>query len=203
MTRLDQIDATQLREGRAAAPPPGPADAMLRLLSTLGGVDDGLPVDQLTHALQTATRAERDGASDELVVAALCHDVAKALPHADHARLGAELLRPFVADDTYWILRTHQAFQARHFAANLGGNADARRRYRRAHWYPAAERFSDAWDQVSLDPEYDTEPLTHFEPRVRAELTIPRKPEVRQWRVLVGRVPGAQRAVHALRDRAS
>lgn len=35
----------------------------------------GEPVTQLEHALQTATQAEREGADDELVTAALLHDL--------------------------------------------------------------------------------------------------------------------------------
>lgn len=35
----------------------------------------GEPVTQLEHALQTASQAEREGASDELVTAALLHDL--------------------------------------------------------------------------------------------------------------------------------
>lgn len=35
----------------------------------------GEPVTQLAHALQTAQRAERDGADDPLVTAALLHDL--------------------------------------------------------------------------------------------------------------------------------
>ena len=50
---------------------------MLAFLQMLDGLDDGFAVDQLGHALQTATRAERAGADPELVVAALMHDVGK------------------------------------------------------------------------------------------------------------------------------
>src|ERR1017187_1423263 len=53
------------------------ADRVLALLESLSTVVDGFAVDQLTHCLQTATRAERAGADDELVVASLCHDIGK------------------------------------------------------------------------------------------------------------------------------
>ena len=55
------------------------ADRVLAMLVSLADVVDGFAVDQLTHSLQTATRAERAGADDELVVASLCHDIGKAV----------------------------------------------------------------------------------------------------------------------------
>ncbi len=45
----------------------------------------GEPVSQLEHALQTAQRAEQDGASDSLIAAALLHD----LGHLLHPRVQA------------------------------------------------------------------------------------------------------------------
>ena len=46
------------------------------LFATRGGERySGEPVTQLEHALQTALRAEEEGASDELVTAALLHDL--------------------------------------------------------------------------------------------------------------------------------
>jgi predicted HD phosphohydrolase len=54
----------------------------------------GYPVDRYTHSLQTATRAWRDGADVELVVAALLHDVGDDLSPYDHASLAASILRP-------------------------------------------------------------------------------------------------------------
>ena len=44
---------------------PRVADRVLAMLESLAEVVDGFAVDQLTHSLQTATRAERAGADDE------------------------------------------------------------------------------------------------------------------------------------------
>ena len=30
-----------------------------------------------------------------------------------------------------------------------------------------AAQFADEWDQIAFDPDYDTLPLEHFEPKVR------------------------------------
>ncbi|HEX7275859.1 MAG TPA: HD domain-containing protein, partial [Acidimicrobiales bacterium] len=99
-----------------AADRPRAADSVLGLLRSLAGLAGGFPVDQLTHACQTAARAERAGASVELIVAALCHDVGKAVSWPNHGAVSAEILRPYVADDVYQVVRWHQDFQARHYA---------------------------------------------------------------------------------------
>ena len=127
---------------------------------------DGFAINQLQHALQTATRAVRDRASEELIVAALCHDIGKVISLENHPAIAAEILRPYVSDDTYEIIRTHQDFQGRHYYALLGKDPDARRQYENEPWFTEALRFTDEWDQASFDPEYDTLPLEHFEPMI-------------------------------------
>jgi predicted HD phosphohydrolase len=65
-------------------------DELHMLLEGLRGLPyDGEPVDQLTHALQAAGHALAAGADDELVLAALLHDVSRAEPvTARHPGLG-------------------------------------------------------------------------------------------------------------------
>src|SRR5215210_202130 len=62
------------------------------LLQQLAALEGGFGVNQLVHCLQTATRAERAGASEELVVAALCHDVGKVISLLNHPAIAAEIL---------------------------------------------------------------------------------------------------------------
>jgi predicted HD phosphohydrolase len=127
---------------------------------------DGFPVDQLQHALQTATRAERAGAGEEMIVAALCHDVGKLISIINHGPITAEILRPYVSEQTYHIIRTHQDFQGRYLYAFIGKDPNERQRYQHEPWYHDACRFSDAWDQTAFDPDYDAYPLEHFEPMI-------------------------------------
>jgi predicted HD phosphohydrolase len=128
---------------------------------------DGFEINQLRHGLQTATRAERAGASEELVVAALCHDIGKVISVENHPAIAAEILKPYVSPQTYEIVRTHQDFQGRHYYALIGRDPNARRQYEDEPWYEEACRFTDEWDQASFDPAYDTLPLEHFEPMIR------------------------------------
>src|SRR6478609_57425 len=87
------------------------ADRLLALLRSLAEITDGFATDQLTHCLQTATRAERAGADPEVVVASLCHDIGKAISVPNHPAIAAEILKPYVRDEVYSMIRAHQDFQ--------------------------------------------------------------------------------------------
>jgi len=150
------------------------ANRVLAMLEALGDITDGFAVDQLTHSLQTATRAEEAGADTEMVVAALCHDIGKYVSVPNHPRIAAEILKPYVRDEVFDVIRTHQDFQGRHYYHHFGGNPDAREQYRGEPWFGLGERFADEWDQTSFDPDYPTKPLSHFEPVVREVFGHPR-----------------------------
>ena len=151
------------------------ADRFLMLLESLSEITDGFNTDQLTHCLQTATLAERAGADDEVVFAALMHDVGKAVTVANHGPIAAELIRPFVRNDVYEMIRVHQDFQGRHYYEYLGLDPNARESHRdelTPEQFELAAKFADEWDQIAFDTEYDTLPLSHFEPLVRRLTTI-------------------------------
>ncbi|HKG21441.1 MAG TPA: HD domain-containing protein [Blastocatellia bacterium] len=134
---------------------------------------DGFAVDQLQHALQTATRAAREGASEELVVAALCHDLGKVISVENHPAIAAEIIKPYVSKEAYEVVRTHQDFQGRHYYHLMGKDPEARRQYENEPWYSLACKFTDEWDQASFDADYDTLPLSHFEPMIDRVFAIP------------------------------
>ncbi len=150
------------------------ADRVLGMLASLDTVVDGFAVDQLTHCLQTATRAERAGADDEVVVASLCHDVGKAVSVFNHPRIAAEILRPYVRPEVAEVIAVHQDFQGRHYYEHFDMDPNLRENHRDEPYFELAERFADEWDQTSFDPDYPTEPLDHFEPLVRTVFGRPR-----------------------------
>jgi predicted HD phosphohydrolase len=150
------------------------AEQVLGLLRSLADITDGFAVNQLTHCLQTATRAEEAGAETELVVASLCHDVGKAVSVFNHPAVAAEIIRPYVSDEVYKMIEVHQDFQGRHYYAHLGLDTERRSRYVGEPWYELAERFADEWDQTSFDPGYPTKPLAHFEPMLREVFATPK-----------------------------
>jgi predicted HD phosphohydrolase len=148
-------------------------ELVMRMLRSLADITDGFATDQLTHCLQTATRAERAGADREMIVASLCHDIGKAVSVPNHPAIAAEILKPYVRDEVYQTIRAHQDFQGRHYYQHFGGDPNAREKYREEPWFDLAARFADEWDQTSFDPDYDTEPLEHFEPLVKELFSHP------------------------------
>jgi predicted HD phosphohydrolase len=149
------------------------ADQVLAMLEGLASITDGFAVDQLMHSLQTATRAEESGADPEMVVASLCHDIGKYVSVPNHPRIAAEILRPYVRDEIVQVILAHQDFQGRHYYHHFGGDPNAREKYRGESWFALAEQFADEFDQNSFDPDYETQPLSHFEPLVRQIFATP------------------------------
>jgi predicted HD phosphohydrolase len=147
-----------------------------RILAALELLKDsfgGYPVSRLDHSLQTATRALKEGADEELIVAALIHDIGDDLAPYNHAEVAAGILRPYVRPEVTWIVEQHGLFQSYYYAHHLGGDRDGRERFRDHPWYQACRDFCANWDQCSFDPHYSWEPLATFEPLVRRIFTRP------------------------------
>lgn len=153
---------------------PRVAEGVLAMLRSLGNIVDGFSTDQLTHCLQTATMAERAGADDEVVVAALCHDIGKAISVPNHPAIAAAILKPYVRPEVHFMIEVHQDFQGKHYYEHFGLDPNARSKYEAQPAYDLAAKFADEWDQKAFDPSYDTLPLEHFEARVRAVFAKPK-----------------------------
>jgi predicted HD phosphohydrolase len=87
----------------------------------------------------------------------------------NHPEIAAAINKPYVSSDVYNMIRAHQDFQGRHYYAHFGADPNARAQYEGEPWFDLAAQFADDWDQVAFDPDYDTLPLEHFEPLVRAQ----------------------------------
>src|SRR3954451_1257080 len=149
-TRMDESTAEQwaVIGSETFTHQPRVAERVLAMLRSLSEITDGFAVDQLTHSLQTATRAERAGADNEVVVASLCHDIGKAVSVPNHPGIAAAILRPYVRDEVRWMIEVHQDFQGRHYYAHFGGDPNARESHRdtlTADEFALAERFADEW----------------------------------------------------------
>ena len=151
----------------------GLPDTILGALEKLDHTLQGYPVSRLEHSLQTATRALRDGADDELVAAALIHDVGDELAPYNHAEIAAGILRPYVRPEVTWIVEQHGLFQSYYYAHHTGGSRDGRDRFRDHPWYQVCRDFCANWDQCSFDPRYEWQPLSSFEPLIRKIFTRP------------------------------
>ncbi len=141
-----------------------------RVLDLLRQMDSESPyqVSRLEHSLQTATRAEEDGADDETVVCALLHDIGDVIAPTNHSEVAAALLAPYVSDKNHWIIRHHGLFQGYYYFQFMGQDRNARERYRDHPHYQACVDFCARWDQASFDPAFSSRPLEYFEPRLRA-----------------------------------
>ena len=147
-----------------------------RLLVALRRLDDslaGYKVTRLEHSLQTATRAQRDRADVDMVVAALVHDIGDGLAPENHSQVAAAILRPYVRAEVTWTVLMHGLFQLRYFGHHVGLDPEAREQHRDHPWYDTCDRFCADWDQTSFDPDYPTEPLEAFAPLVREVFTRP------------------------------
>jgi len=152
---------------------PRVAEQLLAMVESLAGITDGFSVDQKTHSLQTATRALESGADEEVVVAALLHDVGKLISVPNHPRIAAEILRPYVRNEVFWMIAAHQDFQGRHYYQHLGMDPNLREQHRGQEWYALAEQFADDWDQTSFDPSFQSRSLDEFAPMVRRVFSSP------------------------------
>ena len=139
----------------------------LNLLAALEKLDhslEGYPVSRLGHSLQAASRAMRDGADDELIVAALMHDIGDELAPYNHTEIAAGILRPYVRPEVTWIVEQHGLFQNYYYVHFRGGNRHERDKFLGHPWYEACKAFCTNWDQCSFDPAYPSLALAAFEP---------------------------------------
>ena len=175
-TRMDESTAEQwaVIGAETMQNQPRVAEEILSMLRRLEGIADGFNANQLVHALQTATLAEKAGADTELIVASLCHDIGKLISVFNHPGIAAEILKPYVREEVYEAIKAHQDFQGRHYYQHFGADVNARDKYAGADWYHLAEQFADDWDQVAFDPDGEYFPLEHFEPMVREVFARPR-----------------------------
>jgi predicted HD phosphohydrolase len=150
-----------------------------RLLADLRRLDDGLggyQISRFEHSLQSATRAEADGADIDWIVAALFHDIGDVLAPENHSQLAAAILRPYVREEVTWVVNMHGIFQQHYYGHHLDLDPDAREAYRGHQWFDSCERFCERWDQAAFDPDFVSQPLEHFEPMVREVFTRPAFP---------------------------
>jgi len=162
--------------GMAAAPHRGELpDRIMAHLNLLKGDHGGFAVDRLEHSLQTATRAHKDGRDEEYVVCALVHDIGDILLPANHAELGATILKPYISERNHWMMDKHGIFQGYYFFHYLGLDRDMREQYRGHPDFEYCAQFCHLYDQNSFDPAYQSMPLEAFEPMLRRVLAAPKQ----------------------------
>ncbi|HSP95727.1 MAG TPA: HD domain-containing protein [Candidatus Dormibacteraeota bacterium] len=149
-------------------------DRVLAHLQLLEG-DGGFAVDRLTHSLQTATLAERDGRDEEYVVCALLHDIGDTLGSFNHPDVAAAVLKPFVSEENLWMVEKHGIFQGYYFFHHVGLDRDMREQFRGHPYFDRTAEFCALYDGPAFDPRRETLPLSHFEPMVRNVFAAPKR----------------------------
>ena len=142
-------------------------ERLLKFMSTLDDTLDGYKVTRLEHSLQTATRALNDKADDEMIVAALFHDIGDELAPLNHSEYAAAVLKPYVSEKTHWIIEKHGEFQMYYYAHHLGGNRNQRDKYKGHKYFLDTINFCEKWDQSSFDPNFKSLNIENFKPYVQ------------------------------------
>ena len=188
-TREDYLLLQELEQPYVA----GTADRLLAALAEQGEESlSGYKVTRLEHALQTATRALREGADIDWIVSALLHDIGDGLAPTNHDKFAAEILRPFVRDECTWVVEHHGAFQKVYYIHHYGGDPEERQKFRDDPRYQTCVDFCERWDQASFDPDYGSEPLEFFAPMVHEVFARrPHDPAVMKRGEIVGLPPVA------------
>jgi len=150
-------------------------DRILAHLRLLAGDCGGYAVDRLTHSLQTATRAQRDGRDEEYVVCALVHDIGDTLGSYNHPDIAAAILKPFVSEENHWMVEKHGIFQGYYFFHHIGMDRNMRDQFRGHPCFERTAEFCAKYDAPAFDPAGETLPLEHFEPSVRCVFAQPKR----------------------------
>jgi len=124
----------------------------------------GWQINNYEHSLQCATRALRNGETEEYVVAALLHDLCQDLNPYNHDKLAGDALRYYVSDELHWVVANHQVFQLS-FRDHSKFDRTACEKFRGHPYFEAAMRFCEHYD-MNCFGKYDYLPLETFEPMV-------------------------------------
>jgi predicted HD phosphohydrolase len=143
------------------------ADRLMAALVDLDKSLSGYQVTRLGHSVQSATRAWRDGADIDWVVATLLHDIGDIYAPYNHDEYAATILKPFIREQCTWVVQTHGDFQMLYYGHHVGADQHKRDRHRGNPYFDDCAEFCERWDQASFDPDYDTLPLEFFAAMVR------------------------------------
>jgi predicted HD phosphohydrolase len=140
-----------------------------RVIKWLEMMDGESPyqISRLQHSLQTATRAEKDGADEETIVCALLHDIGDVISPSNHSQVSAAILKPYINEKNYWIVLHHGLFQGYYWMHHYDEDRDSRDLYKDHPYYQDCVKFCAEWDQKSFDPDYQTKSLEYFIPMIK------------------------------------
>ena len=150
-------------------------DRIVTHLNLLKGDCGGFPIDRLEHSLQTATRAHRAGMDEEYVVCALIHDIGDTLGVFNHPDIAAAILKPFVSENSLWMVQNHGIFQGYYFWDHIGLDRNARDQFRGHPAFEYTAQFCHLYDQPAFDGAYESMPLDAFIPMMHRVMDRPKQ----------------------------
>lgn len=134
----------------------------------------GAYVTLMEHNVQTASRALRAGEDDETVFVSLFHDVFEHLAVKSHGEVIAAMLAPYISPKWQWALAHHEIFQGKYYFDKFEGlDPDQRDMFTDNPFYNWTATWCEKYDQASFDPDYESLPLSSFEPIVERILQRP------------------------------
>ncbi len=139
-------------------------DNLVNLLKVMKGPKLGYQIDRFEHSLQSATRALRADESLDMVIGALLHDIGDSFAPQNHSATAAAILRPYVDDETHWVVQHHGLFQGYYYFHHLDGDPNARDIYIDNAYHESCVKFCEHYDQNCFDPDYPTLPIEDFIP---------------------------------------
>lgn len=153
---------------------PGKLLSMLDMLKQ----DDIYPVTRYEHSLQTATRAYQDGADEETIVVALLHDIGEVYSVRNHAAVSAEILKPYISDENYWLVYNHQIFQGHYYFDKIGLDINMRDKFKDHPTFEKTAYFCEYWDQNSFEKDFNSFSIDKFIPLLKRVVKKNMKREV-------------------------
>jgi predicted HD phosphohydrolase len=142
-------------------------DRLMDMLRQLDGIENGAPISGYAHSLQSATLAWEDGADEQTVFSTLFHDIGQIVSVENHSQVAAAILRPYISEELYWIVKHHGIFQGYYYFQHMAQDREAREIYRDAPHYQACIDWCHKYDQCAFQRDYPSKPLEFFEPMVR------------------------------------
>ena len=127
-------------------------EQVLEWLRAMDG-DSPYQVSRLEHCLQTATRAENDGADDETIACALLHDIGDILAPANHSGVAAAMLARYVSEKNRRIVKHRGLFLSRSRALQKGTRSRYSRqtdatKERMEQFSPPSHRVFSGWPAI-------------------------------------------------------
>ena len=102
------------------------------------------------------------------------HDIGDTLAPANHAEIGAAIMKPYVSEANHWMMDKHGVFQGYYFFHISGSTATCASSSAAIRTSNTRAQFCHLYDQTSFDPDYDTMPLEAFEPMLRRVVGAPK-----------------------------